>query len=55
MSDLHLTDLNAVHLEWCKDILKRIESILKTDNPDSDKIEQVRWLVKQALKIEREE
>jgi hypothetical protein len=55
MSDLHLTDLTAVHLEWCKDILKRIEAILKTDNPDSDKVEQVRWLVKQALKIEREE
>lgn len=55
MSDLHLTDLTTVHLKWCKDILERIDEVIKKDIPDADKVEQTRWLVKQALKIEREE
>lgn len=55
MSDLHLTDLTTVHLKWCKDILEKIDEVIKKDAPDSEKVEQVKWLVKQGLKIEREE
>lgn len=49
-------DLNKVHLEWCKDIFNRIKVIL--DDPttsDADKIHSAAWLVKQGLKIERED
>jgi hypothetical protein len=49
-------DLDKVQLEWCKDILKRIQAVLDdSKNSDADKIESTRWLVKQALKIERDE
>jgi hypothetical protein len=49
-------DLDKVQLEWCKDILKRIRAVLDDQkNTDADKIESTRWLVKQALKIERED
>jgi len=44
------TDLN-----WCLDILKRIDDILKKPNVSEADLAQVHWLVKQALKVERED
>ena len=49
-------NLDHVHLEWAKDILKRIQKILNDDScSDEQKIDTTKWLVKQALKIERED
>ena len=48
-------DLTQVQLNWSLDILKRIDIVLKSSNNDSEKLEAIKWLVKQALKIEREE
>jgi diketogulonate reductase-like aldo/keto reductase len=51
MNDLiKTTDLN-----WCIDILKRIDEILKKNNVSEADLAQIHWLVKQALKVEREE
>lgn len=36
--------------EWCKDILQRIDEILKNDPLDVDDIKAIQWLVKQGLK-----
>ena len=44
------TDLN-----WCLDILKRIDEILRKPNVSEADLSQIHWLVKQALKVEREE
>lgn len=52
MSDVNL---DKVQLTWSLDILKRIDIVIKSSNNDSDKLEAITWLVKQALKIEREE
>jgi hypothetical protein len=41
--------------EWMKDILKRIEEILDKDSISLDDIKAARWLIKQALKVERED
>jgi hypothetical protein len=48
-------DLTKVQLNWSTDILKRIDGVLNSKNSDKDKVEMVRWLVKQALKTERED
>jgi hypothetical protein len=48
-------DLTQVQLNWSLDILKRIDIVLKSSNTDAEKLEIIAWLVKQALKSEREE
>lgn len=48
-------DITQIQLNWTLDILKRIETVLKSSNPDNEKLEAISWLVKQALKSEREE
>jgi hypothetical protein len=49
-------DIAQVHLTWCIDIIKRIQSIINdADKSDADKVEAIAWLVKQGLKVEREE
>lgn len=53
MIDEHLkiqSDLN-----WCIDILKRIEDIAKKQSILISDIEQIQWLVKQGLKVNKEE
>jgi hypothetical protein len=53
MSDI---DMNKVQLNWCVDLLKRIQSTLDDANyTDTDKITAIAWLVKQALKVERDD
>ena len=47
-----------VHHDWCVDILKRIREVLATSNTLSspeEKLQSVSYLVKQALKVERED
>ena len=53
MSELNLTQ---VQLNWCLDILTRIKTILDSKGWTEDqKLVTIEWLVKQALKAEREE
>ena len=48
--------MDQVHLNWCMDILKRINEIAVSKNiDDREKVEAIRWLAKQGLKAEREE
>ena len=48
-------DLTQIQLNWSVDILNRIEVVLKSSYADDEKLEIIAWLVKQALKSEREE
>jgi hypothetical protein len=41
--------------EWMKDILKRISEVLDKDPFSIDDLKACRWLIKQALKVERED
>jgi hypothetical protein len=41
-------------LNWCVDILKRIDEILKKPNISDGDLSAIHWLVKQGLKVERE-
>jgi hypothetical protein len=41
--------------EWMKDILQRMEEILSKSHIDDSDLDSLRWLVKQAKKIERED
>jgi tRNA C32,U32 (ribose-2'-O)-methylase TrmJ len=41
--------------EWMKNILERMSEILQKTTLDSEDINSLRWLIKQARKIEREE
>lgn len=42
-------------LAWCIDILERIDNILKKTNVSISDLSQVHWLVKQGLKVKRED
>jgi|CryBogDrversion2_1035201.scaffolds.fasta_scaffold586954_1 hypothetical protein len=48
-------DMMEVQLNWTLDIVKRVDIALKSSNNDKDKLEIIAWLIKQALKVEREE
>ena len=53
-----MTEINlaTVDLTWCIDIIKRIQAVLDTtDTTDDEKIQILKWLVKQGLKVERED
>lgn len=45
--------LLKVQYNWVVDIVKRMEVVLETDHDDEDKIQQIKYLVKQALKAEK--
>ena len=47
--------ITTTDLNWCLDILKRIDEILRKPNVSEADLSQIHWLVKQALKVEREE
>ena len=47
--------LIKVHHDWMLDILKRIREALKSDIEDFQKVAVVEYLVKQGLKVERED
>jgi hypothetical protein len=46
--------VNKADLSWCIDILERIDYILKKKNVSDGDLSQVHWLVKQGLKVKRE-
>ena len=50
-----IIDLTQVHLNWCVDILKRMKYTIESGMSESEKLETLQYLVKQALKVEREE
>jgi hypothetical protein len=41
--------------EWMKDILRRIDNILNNEPITEDDLVACRWLIKQALKVEKED
>lgn len=44
---------DKLNLVWINDLLFRMQLVLKSDNyTDSEKVDAVKWLIKQALKIE---
>jgi hypothetical protein len=51
----HDVDLTKAELSWCMEILKKIKESLDSESSDADKVAVAKWLVKQALKVEREE
>ena len=49
-------DLTKIQLTWCLDILNRIKVIMDSKGwSDEQKLVTINWLVKQALKAEKEE
>ena len=49
-------DLTKIELTWCKDILARIDIILKSKGwTEEQKLISIAWLVKQAQKTDRED
>lgn len=47
--------ISKADLSWCIDILERIDCILKKENVSINDLSQVQWLVKQGLKVNRED
>jgi hypothetical protein len=49
-------DQTKTDLDWCLDILGRIKNILNSKGwTEEQKLVSIDWLVKQALKVERED
>jgi len=49
-------DLTKIQLVWTQDILTRIRTILESKGwTDDQKLVSIAWLVKQGLKVERED
>lgn len=49
-------DIMKVHLDWCMDILRRINQTAQDPHtPIENKLHTITWLSKQGLKVEREE
>jgi hypothetical protein len=46
--------VNQADLSWCIDILERIDQILKKPKVSESDLSQVHWLVKQGLKVKKE-
>jgi hypothetical protein len=48
-------DKNKLEMEWMKDILYRMQVVLASPAySENEKIEAMRWLIKQALKVDKE-
>lgn len=45
--------LLKVQYKWVKDILERMNEIVKSKQTDSEKVQQLEYLIKQGLKAER--
>ena len=49
-------DRTKTDLDWCLNILKRIKTILDSKGwTEEQKLVSIDWLVKQAMKVERED
>jgi hypothetical protein len=42
-------------LQWCLNVLERIDEVLKRDPISAGDIKSIEWLVKQGLKCKKEE
>jgi hypothetical protein len=48
-------DKNQLEIQWMCDILYRMEVVVNSANySENEKIEAIRWLIKQALKVDKE-
>jgi hypothetical protein len=47
--------LLKVQYNWVVDIVKRMEVVVAGDNTDESKLEQIAYLIKQALKAEKKD
>lgn len=45
--------LLRVQYNWVVDIVKRMQVVLESENEDDSKLEQIAYLIKQALKAEK--
>lgn len=47
--------LKQADLNWCVDIFQRLDEILKKPNISLSDLSQIHWLVKQGLKVKKED
>jgi hypothetical protein len=48
-------DKNKLEMDWMRDILYRMQSVVTSANySENEKIEAIKWLIKQALKVDKE-
>ena len=45
--------LLQVQYTWVVDILRRMEVVVASENTDEEKLQQIQYLIKQALKAEK--
>ena len=50
-----MVNLDKVQVNWALDILHRMEEVLKSLDLPDEKLAAIEYLVKQGLKIERED
>jgi hypothetical protein len=49
-------DMTKIQYEWVRDILYRIEQVIISSRyTEEEKIVAIRWLVKQAFKVDRDD
>ena len=47
-------DLNQLEIQWMCDILYRMQVVINSPSySENEKIEAIRWLIKQALKVDK--
>ena len=48
-------DLKQLEILWMSDILYRMQAVINSPNySENEKIEAIRWLIKQGLKVDKE-
>lgn len=48
-------DKNKLEMDWMCDILYRMQIVVNSANySENEKIEAIKWLIKQALKVDKE-
>ena len=48
-------DKNKLEMDWMRDILYRMQDVVTSANySENEKIEAIKWLIKQALKVDKE-
>lgn len=48
-------DKNKLEMDWMRDILYRMQVVVTSASySENEKIEAIKWLIKQALKVDKE-
>ena len=48
-------DKNKLEMDWMRDILYRMQVVVTSAGySENEKIEAIKWLIKQALKVDKE-